>query len=104
MFLSGVYAHHKTWSAELPVKEGRNDWQMYLAGENVCQPENVGGPHGYMDFLEVMHNPRREHSRPTTGAAEMGPSTHKPLSPMPPNLAIHKLRVSHGHVKTDSQD
>ena len=34
-----------------------------LAGENACPPEDVGGPHGYLDFLHVLGNPRHaEHA------------------------------------------
>ena len=28
-----------------------------VAGEGACPPEDVGGPHGYADFLEVLANP-----------------------------------------------
>jgi hypothetical protein len=31
-----------------------------LAGENACPPEDVGGPHGYELFLEVLGNRRHE--------------------------------------------
>lgn len=31
-----------------------------LAGANACPPEDVGGPYGYADFLEILANPRHE--------------------------------------------
>jgi hypothetical protein len=31
-----------------------------VAGANACPPEDVGGPYGYADFLEILANPRHE--------------------------------------------
>jgi hypothetical protein len=31
-----------------------------LAGERRCPPEDVGGPHGYQEFLEVIFEPGHE--------------------------------------------
>jgi hypothetical protein len=31
-----------------------------VAGENACPPENVGGPHGYAQFLEILADRRHE--------------------------------------------
>jgi len=31
-----------------------------LAGERRCPPEDVGGPYGYQEFLEVIFEPGRE--------------------------------------------
>jgi hypothetical protein len=31
-----------------------------VAGENACPPEDVGGPHGYGEFLEVLADPANE--------------------------------------------
>lgn len=33
---------------------------LCLAGENACPPEDVGGPHRYMEFLETIADPRHE--------------------------------------------
>lgn len=33
---------------------------LCLAGANACPPEDVGGPYGYADFLEILANPRHE--------------------------------------------
>jgi hypothetical protein len=38
-----------------------------VAGENACPPEDVGGPHGYGEFLEVLADPtHEEHEHYTT--------------------------------------
>jgi hypothetical protein len=31
-----------------------------LAGERRCPPEDVGGPHGYQEFLEAIFDPNHE--------------------------------------------
>ena len=31
-----------------------------IDGENACPPEDVGGPHGYFDFLEAILDPKHE--------------------------------------------
>jgi hypothetical protein len=33
---------------------------LCLAGANACPPEDVGGPPGYVDFLEAISDPRHE--------------------------------------------
>ena len=75
----------------LPAQEGRNDWPMCLAGENACPPEDVGGPPGYMDFLDAMHNPTHE-SHADYWCWWGGPFDAKAFSINVANLAIHKLR------------
>ncbi len=52
--------HRITVEERLPIQEGRNDWPMCLAGESACPPEDVGGPPGYMDFLQAMRDPLHE--------------------------------------------
>ena len=75
----------------LPVQEGRNDWPMCLAGENACPPEDVGGPPGYMNFLQAMRDPNHEHH------ADYwrwwgGPFDQNTFSINAANMAIRKLR------------
>ncbi|MDE2258961.1 MAG: plasmid pRiA4b ORF-3 family protein [Betaproteobacteria bacterium] len=36
------------------------DTFICLAGENACPPEDVGGPPGYMNYLEALLNPRHD--------------------------------------------
>jgi hypothetical protein len=31
-----------------------------LAGENACPPEDVGGPHGYAEFLKILSDRKHE--------------------------------------------
>ena len=50
--------HQITAEEQLAVQAGRNDWPMCLAAENACPPEDVGGPPGYMDFLQAMSDPQ----------------------------------------------
>jgi hypothetical protein len=75
----------------LPVREGQNDWPMCVAGENACPPEDVGGPPGYMDFLEAMYNPRHE-QHADYWRWWGGPFDPKSFGINAANLAIRKLR------------
>lgn len=43
-----------------PPQPEYNTWPMCIAGANACPPEDVGGPPGYMDFLEAIRNPTHE--------------------------------------------
>jgi len=83
--------HRITIEERLPVQEGCNDWPMCLAGENACPPEDVGGPPGYMDFLESMHSTTNEQHadyRRWWG----GPFDPRGFNINAANLAIRKLR------------
>ncbi len=31
-----------------------------LAGKRACPPEDCGGPHGYMNLLDILHDPKHE--------------------------------------------
>ena len=33
---------------------------LCLAGANACPPEDVGGPPGYVDFIEAISDPRHD--------------------------------------------
>lgn len=83
--------HHITVEERLPVQEGRNDWPMCTAGENACPPEDVGGPPGYIDFLEAMHNPVRE-QHADYWRWWGGPFDAAAFSINTANMAIRKLR------------
>ncbi|MEO3715718.1 plasmid pRiA4b ORF-3 family protein [Roseateles flavus] len=83
--------HRITVEERLPIQDGHNDWAMCLAGENACPPEDVGGPPGYMDFLEAMHNTRHEqHSDYWRWWG--GPFDARAFSINAANMAIRKLR------------
>lgn len=40
--------------------EPRVRYPRLIAGERACPPEDVGGPHGYADFLAAIEDPRHE--------------------------------------------
>lgn len=44
----------------LAADPGRNTWPICIAGANACPPEDVGGPPGYMDFVQAMRDPTHE--------------------------------------------
>jgi len=85
------WQHRLVVEARLPVQEGRNDWPMCLAGENACPPEDVGGPPGFMDFLEAMHNPAHE-QHADYWRWWGGPFDPRAFSINAANTAIRKLR------------
>lgn len=51
------WRHRIAVEKRLPADPERNAWPMCIAGANACPPEDVGGPPGYLDFLEAMHDP-----------------------------------------------
>lgn len=83
--------HQITVEERLPVHAGRNDWPMCLAGENACPPEDVGGPPGYMDFLQAMRDPKHE-QHADYWRWWGGPFDATGFSINAANLAIRKLR------------
>jgi hypothetical protein len=40
--------------------DGDPQLAVCVAGENACPPEDVGGPHGYAQFLEILGDPHHE--------------------------------------------
>lgn len=83
--------HRIAVEERLPVLEGHNDWPMCLAGENACPPEDVGGPPGYMDFLEAMHDLAHE-QHADHWRWWGGPFDATAFSINAANIAIRKLR------------
>lgn len=45
---------------ERPLSTALAPAPLCLAGENACPPEDVGGYHGYMNFLEALADPDHE--------------------------------------------
>jgi hypothetical protein len=83
--------HRITVEKHLPVQEGRNEWPMCLAGENACPPEDVGGPPGYMNFLQAMRDPNHgQHADYWRWWG--GPFDPSTFSINAANMAIRKLR------------
>jgi Plasmid pRiA4b ORF-3-like protein len=60
-----VYDFGDDWEHKIKVEKVlAHDPSLHLprciAGENACPPEDVGGPPGYLDFLEAINNPSHE--------------------------------------------
>lgn len=45
---------------DLVMPQPKNNRIRCLAGENACPPEDVGGPHAYMDFIAAIKDPVHE--------------------------------------------
>ncbi|WP_284620563.1 plasmid pRiA4b ORF-3 family protein [Aquabacterium humicola] len=54
------WEHRITVDQRSAVEPERNAWPMCIAGANACPPEDVGGPPGYMDFLQAMRDRTHE--------------------------------------------
>ena len=44
----------------VPAEEKPPGHPVLLGGKRACPPEDVGGPYGYMDFLEAINDPEHE--------------------------------------------
>jgi Plasmid pRiA4b ORF-3-like protein len=61
-----LYDFGDGWEHEVVVVGPGGDRAGVVDGEGACPPEDVGGPHGYADFLTVLANPtdpEHEHMR-----------------------------------------
>lgn len=54
------WEHRIVVEKRLAADPERNTWPMCIAGANACPPEDVGGPSGYMDFVQAMRDPVHE--------------------------------------------
>ncbi len=54
------WSHRIVLESEPPSKAGELPLPICVAGENACPPEDVGGPHGYAEFLAIIGNRRHE--------------------------------------------
>jgi hypothetical protein len=57
-----IYDFGDDWSHTITFegiheKQADTKYPVCLDGEYACPPEDVGGPHGYMNFLEAINNP-----------------------------------------------
>ena len=52
--------HHLFVEKRLNPEPEYNTWPMCIAGANSCPPEDVGGPPGYMDFVQAMRSSTHE--------------------------------------------
>jgi hypothetical protein len=50
------WCHLAKVERQLPPNQ-TNYWPMCIAGENACPPEDVGGPSGYTEFLDILNDP-----------------------------------------------
>lgn len=53
------WLHQVTVEDQLPMLKTQR-YATCLQGENRCPPEDVGGVHGYFEFLEAIHDPSHE--------------------------------------------
>ena len=63
-----VYDFGDDWRHEVVLEkilpsEATPTKPVCLAGERCCPPEDVGGPHGYQEFLEAIFEPGMRNSR-----------------------------------------
>ena len=59
------YDFGDSWDHEVVVEDSRRipealKFAVCLDGQNACPPEDVGGPHGYAEFLQALADPADE--------------------------------------------
>jgi hypothetical protein len=57
-----TWEHHLTLESRRPAERGAR-YPRCTAGERKCPPEDVGGPRGYVEFLEAMSGRRSQRRR-----------------------------------------
>jgi hypothetical protein len=45
------------WTNSHLTPNQTNYWPMCITGENACPPEDVGGPSGYIELIEILNGP-----------------------------------------------
>ena len=63
-----TYDYGDNWRHDVIVEEVRNgdpdmEYPAFVDGARGCPPEDIGGPHGFMDFLETVLDPAHEQHR-----------------------------------------
>lgn len=85
------WEHRVAIEKRLAADPERNTWPMCIAGANACPPEDVGGPPGYLDFVQAMHDPtHQDHLQMWRWNG--GPFDPSAFSLNDANRAIRKLR------------
>ncbi|MGV8826650.1 plasmid pRiA4b ORF-3 family protein [Methylibium petroleiphilum] len=85
------WEHRVAVEKRLAADPERNAWPMCIAGANACPPEDVGGPPGYLDFVQAMHDPtHQDHLQMWRWNG--GPFDPSAFSLNDANRAIRKLR------------
>jgi len=51
---------HEVLFEGFPTPEKRKNYPLCLEGERACPPEDVGGPWGYIEYLEAISDPKHE--------------------------------------------
>ena len=70
-----LYDFGDGWEHEVVVVGPGGDWPGVVSGEGACPPEDVGGPHGYVEFRRVIADPDEpeyEHFRTWAGSWNEG--------------------------------
>lgn len=85
------WEHRIVVEKRLPADPQCNTWPMCIAGANACPPEDVGGPPGYLDFVQAMRDPmHQDHLQMWRWNG--GPFDPASFSLNDTNRAIRKLR------------
>jgi hypothetical protein len=85
------WEHRVAIEKRLAADPERNTWPMCIAGANACPPEDAGGPPGYLDFVQAMHDPtHQDHLQMWRWNG--GPFDTSAFSLNDANRAIRKLR------------
>ena len=63
-----TYDFGDNWRHDMIVEEVRDgdpdmEYPAFVDGARRCPPEDVGGPHGFMEFLEAVLDPAHEQHR-----------------------------------------
>ena len=63
-----IYDYGDNWRHDVIVEEVRDgdpdrEYPAFVDGARRCPPEDVGGPDGFMDFLEAVLDPAHEQHR-----------------------------------------
>lgn len=90
------YDFGDSWDHEVVVEEfSVTGWGLKFAvcldGQNACPPEDVGGPGGYADFLEVLADPSHDEYEHMVGWAG-GPFDPDLFDVAVANVALQRVR------------